>query len=216
MIVGLVTLATSSMASATTLTGATTFGTSSNGSSNGDYWNTLGGDGTYNLYLWTPSGWVNTGDGAGTSININMLPGTYTYTLYANPGSTSENFAGLNLFFNGAGTTPRISVFAPISSHLFSNNSSTNTRALDSTLVTGANASVFVDGVTTVSLTDFVLNNPQVGTATDFVSPFSNAPNGTNDLIGSFTLSVTNTPEPSALILCGAGLSALGFFRRRR
>jgi hypothetical protein len=201
-------------ANATTLTGAGLMGTDGAGNTTQSYWNTLPGDGFFNLYLKDGVGFINNGEGAGTPISVNLSPGSYTFNIFADPGA-GANF-GLNLFFNSDANTPRISVFGPVDSASFGPNAGT-ARKLDGTLTPGANTDTFVDGSTTVVLTGFNIASP---VAVDQVSPFNNIPNGVADFTGSFSLRVTgqsaSAPEPASVMLFGGGLVILLAATRRR
>lgn len=157
---------------------------------------------------------INSGEGAGTPISVNLSPGSYTFNIFADPGA-GANF-GLSLFFNADANTPGVSVFGPVDTASFGPNSGT-TRRLDGTLTPGANTDTFVDGPTTVVLTGFNIASPG---AVDQVSPFNNIPNGAADFTGSFTLQVTGpaatTPEPAPMMLFGGGLAILMAATRRR
>ena len=209
--------------SAQTLSGAIVFSTDTTGTiSGGQIWNTQSGDGKFNLWLRQGGGFVNGPTDAGANIAIPLSSGTFTYAIYGEPGG-STGFDGLNLFFDGNNTAPGISAFgatqttaAPSS---FAPNSSV-TLALDgNTQVTGAGATSFIDGTTTITLTNFTWAVPAVNN-TDLVSAFSTGASGTNDFVGTFTLVVQTpvlTPEPGSLaILVGMGIAGAGFLSRRK
>lgn len=183
---------------ATTLFGVVNLSTDFSGNAVGDQvWNTVGGDGLYNLYLDEGSGFVNTGDGAGASVNILLTPGVHTFSIYGEPGLSSTNW-GLNLFFNGNASTPGISarnLQGAAAALAVANGGST--FALDGTTsVAGANTLTFIDGGTIVTLTGYSWNLPA---SADLVSGFDTTPSGNADFFGSFTLEVTSDiPEPAA------------------
>ncbi len=204
-------------ATASTLTGAVLMNTDVLGNAGSDYWNTLAFDGgIFNLYLKNGAVFVNNGEGAGTRININLPPGSYTFNIFAEPGSGSS--FGLNLFFNGNDNTPGISVFAPVNTSGFGPNPGT-TRQLNGVTVAGANTNTFVDGSTTVVLGGFNVVSPVAGVSPDLVDAYNNVPNGNPDFTGSFTLRVTgpdvSLPEPASLMLLGSGLVGLLAASRR-
>lgn len=71
----------------------------------------MGGDPFFNLYV--SLGGVspffplaNSGNGAGTSISIPLVPGLNTFGIRGEPGSV-QPFFSLNLFFDGNNATPR-------------------------------------------------------------------------------------------------------------
>ena len=183
-----------------------------------NYWNTLGQDGgIYNLYLKDGLSVVNSGEGPTTRINIDLLPGSYTFNIFADSVAAGTSF-GLNLFFNLNDNAPGISVFGPADSFSFSPNSG-STRQLNGAAIAGANTATFVDGSTTVFLTGFNIVSPVVGASPDEVDAYNNAPNNNPDFTGSFSLRVTGPgtelPEPASMMLLGGGLIGLLAASRR-
>jgi hypothetical protein len=192
-----------------TLTGMTTFSTDSAGSaSGGQVWNTLGGDGTWNLYVIPgPAGgtFVNTGDGASTSIAIPFAIGTHTFTLHGDYSTISVPYMGLNLFFGGDNTNPRISVFgADGVAGGTATGGSTFTLASAST--PGANAVAFTANGYRVTLSDFLYRSNVAGS--DRVSSHNSVADGTNDNLVTFTLTVEFVGVVPTL--SAAGIAALG------
>jgi len=214
-------LLTPHAATATTLTGAVLMDTDGTGNAGGNYWNTLGQDGgIYNLYLKDGGlGFVNSGAGATTRINIDLLPGSYTFNFFADSVAAGTSF-GLNLFFNLNDNAPGISVFGSADSFSFSPNSG-STRELNGITIAGANTATFVDGSTSVFLTGFNIATPVVGVAPDEVDAYNNAANNNPDFAGSFSLRVTGPgpdtqmPEPASMMLLGGGLVGLLAASRR-
>lgn len=219
------------------LSGAVSFSTDSNGNaSGGQVWNTRPGDGFYNLWFTegTPgalapnnglvNSFINGPSDANAGINVDLsTPGTYDFTIFGEPGA-NLGFEGLNLFFDG-GVAPSISVKAAVRTGLaqpaFSANGG-STLTLAGGGVAGANALSFVDGLQTITLTNFYWAAPSFH-AIDRVTPFSATPGGSFDFVGTFTLVVNSpiatTPEPSTALLCVLGLVCGGMpslVRRRR
>jgi hypothetical protein len=200
--------------SASVITGATLFSATSQGNYLGEVWNTVGNDLVFNLYLWDGVTPLNSGNGAGTQINIPLnTAGMYTFIFRAQPGLLTPGQFGLNLFFNGNTSTPGISALVTAESSSFAANGAPLTPRLDGLpIVAGANSLVFVDGDFRISLT--ALSESRTGG--NQVAAYSNAPGlvGGNDYVGGFTLTVA-TPEPSSLVLFGSAVG-LALFRRRR
>ena len=204
-----------------TLTGAIEFGTDNAGNANGDFWNTLGGDFPYNLYVNLNGVPINSGDGALASINVPLAPGTYNFQIFGNPG-TNNPFHGLNLFFNGNNTNPGISVFAPTATNTgspaFSANSNANTRALNNTSTPGSGSTSFTANGLTAAVTAYRWEASTVSNQ-DLISPYDRTLNGIADNLGSFTVIVgTEVPEPGTLALLSSSLLPLGslLLRKRR
>lgn len=209
------------------LTGGVLFNATPSGAYDGSgvRWNTLGGDGLFNLYFQdaVTLAWVNSGNTvASTALNVTMSPGTFLYNIFGEPGLVpAQGSVGLNLFFNGAAAVPSISavnVFGGVGSP--SPNASPSTLQLNgSSTVAGANTLSFTQDGLIVTLNVFSWNRS--GTFANVVSGFDNVPssNGTIDFLGSVRLDVrtqsSEIPEPGSwsLVLC-AGL--LFLVRRRR
>jgi uncharacterized membrane protein len=182
------------------LSGLVEFSTESSGSfDNRTVWNTRGGDTAVNL--WVIQGadrngpFVNGPSDAQAGISVGLHEGENHFVIYGNAGGTFTHY-GLNLFFNGANNTPRISVFGPTQTNAeppfppFAVNGSPSTLTLAFQPVAGANTLVFEDGDTRVELTDYRLARPGVYN-TDRVSQTAVGPDGGADSIGYFTLNVT-------------------------
>ena len=208
------------------LTGITEFSSDSTGDvSPANVWNTQGGDGYYDIYITAANSglngsFLNSGDGPQLSPSISLTAGTYQFFLFADPGVPLP-FSAINLFFNGSGA-PAISAFAPLATSAtapsFSANSSANTLGLNgSTIVAGAGSLSTTSGDLTAILTGYSWSEPSVYDL-DRVGRFSTGANGSDDYVGSITLTITSSvPEPSSLALCGiAGVVGLAFAQARR
>ncbi len=201
------------------LTGAIEFSTDASGNAAGaEFWNTLGGDFSYNLYVSMNGTPINSGNGASASINVALAPGTYNFQIFGNPG-TNQPRHGLNLFFNGNNTNPGISVFAPTAtdtgSPAFSANSAPNTLALNVTSTPGSGSTSFTTNGMTATISNYRWEASTVRNQ-DVVTAFDRISGGGVDNQGSFTLTVV--PEPGTVALLGTGLLPLGsaLLKRRR
>jgi hypothetical protein len=221
-------LADTHSASAQTLTGSDLFSTNSGGSFSGvEVWTTAIQPSISRLWTYQGTTLVNA-SATDSRLNFSLTPGTYTFGIY---GSNAQNydFHGMNLFFDGQTSTPGISVksntlASALDTSLFTPNGGI-TLALDGNgygNIPSADSLTFVDGTTTIQLTNFFWAKPSVY-AVDRVSTYVAVPDGTSDFVGSYTLKVTNSsPVPEAsttisfgLLLC-LGLGGLAIRARRR
>ncbi|MBZ5590464.1 MAG: hypothetical protein LAO05_18085 [Acidobacteriia bacterium] len=205
---GVVLLVTSAATAQPTLTGMVQFSTDSAGSAvGGQVWNTLAG-GAWNLYvIQGPAGgpFVNTGDGPTTSIAIPLPIGTHSFTLNSDYSNVAVPYMGLNLFFAGDNTNPRISVFGA-DGVLGGAATGGNTFTLAASPIPGANTLSFTTDNYRVTLSDF-LYSANVASS-DRVQPFDSSPNGRNDNLVTFTLTVEALPAVPTLTT--AGIAVLG------
>jgi hypothetical protein len=223
------------------LTGALDFTSDATGSFGNGFYNSLAGDGAFDLAVIAGNpdlgGAVNSGFNARNGaflnnpvtgrINIDLtVPGTYTFTILGGTG-VSGPYNGLNLFFNGNDTTPRISALAQEQTSLasvpgFTANLNANSRNLQvNTVVPAAGTVVFSANGLTASLVDFRFGGPNLySPAVDRLGSAINNTGGGSDAVGQFTLRVTSNaaaaPEPGALaLLAGGMLPCIGLVIRR-
>lgn len=200
-------------ASAQTLTDIVLFRTNGGGNTISEGWNTRGSDGVSNLYLTTGGNDVNSGNGAATNVAINLsLPGTYTFSFAGDNvnGNTTPQL-GLNFFFNNNATTPRISARGIGTGAFSALSGTTNTPGFGT--VPGSGSLSFSDSGLSITLSAFTY---QTTSGADLVTSFNNAPGGTADSVGSFTLTVApvTVPEVSPLSLLALG-GVIDVFVRR-
>ena len=219
-------LADAPQASAQTLTGGTLFGTDARGSAGGnEVWNTTKIIGVTKLWTYQGTTLINASVTDAT-LNFALTPGTYTFGIYGSNG-LNYDFHGMNLFFDGQTATPSISVKANTltsssDTSLFTANGG-STISLDGSgfqSTPGANTLTFVDGATTIQLTNFSWTKPSVYSI-DRVSTYTATPDGTPDFVGSYTLRVTQpVPEASSVVSLGLllllGLGGATVCHRRR
>lgn len=203
-------------ASAQTITDIVLFRQNASGDTINEGWNTRGGDFVSNLYLQSGSTFLNSGNGAAARISLDLTaPGTYTYSFF---GENVNDNTGLSLginFFTNNSTSPAISARGANGGGFTASNRVTNDVFFNA--VTGANTLSFGANGQTVTLSAFTFDTTSDA---DTVSSFNNAPNGLDDTVGSFTLTVgaVSVPEAGTLTLLGFALApvALIVARRRR
>src|SRR5262245_42176070 len=75
------------------LTGISVFGADATGNYSPFHrWSTTGGDVIYNMYVTQPNtgiggAFINSGNGAGTSLNFPLAPGTLDFYMFGEPGN---------------------------------------------------------------------------------------------------------------------------------
>ena len=205
-----------------TLTGGIVYATDSSGGANkAMYWNTLGGDAVWNLYVKDSAGFINSGNGGGASLNYSLNPGIHTFSFHSQPnGTQNSDYLGLNLFLDTNNANPAISVFASRYDGggyfpPFYANSNLNTRTLTGAGAPASGSLSYTSGNYIVTLTDYHVADWTVSPA-NLVGTFNNVPSGSNDFQGQFTLDVAVAPEPVSSTLFIVGGATLGFRRLRK
>jgi hypothetical protein len=184
------------------LTGVSMFGaTNAEGAFNGsyDFWDTIGGDSAYNVYLFTgptnSPNFLNSGD-SDDSLNprIDLTPGTHTYQFAIDSVDSDPPtpYLGINLFFDNDSTSNRITA-------VVGNGGSCNFSVVDQNTPTygengetsGSGSLSYTSGELTVTLTAFCISKatPVLVSGTDAT------PGSDSDFTGSFTLTVTGAGE---------------------
>ena len=177
----------------TVLTGAIQFSTDSAGATaGGQIWNTLGGDSYFDLWLAHDSNASSPINGPAddqAGIGIPLATGTpHTFYIFGAPGCCAEPFNGLNLFFDGNNSTPRISAFEATNSSAFLPDSS-STFTLAAAPVAGSGTTSYRSGDRIVLLTEYYWHTPSTPPG-DVCQPESFTPGGGVSYFGSFTLQV--------------------------
>jgi hypothetical protein len=186
-----------------TLSGVSMFGaTDAAGDWNGsyDYWDTLGDNQAYNVYLFSgplsAPKFLNTGN-SDDSLNprIKLAPGTNTfqYAIDVLDSDPATPYVGINLYFNNNQDTNEITaVVANSGSCKFSVVKPAATTYGESGETAGSGSLSYTNGDMTVTLTSFCIstNTPNI------VGGYDNSPGSDTDFIGHFTLTVTGAPAP--------------------
>jgi hypothetical protein len=175
------------------LTGAIQFATNSSGAfSENQSWNTLGSEPCWNLWVTRnsdASSPINGPSDSQAGINISLDAGSkYQFYTFGAP-DLSIRFNGLNLFFDGNGSIPGISVLAATNSSHFRPNYNGGTRTLAGDTVAGSGTTAYRGHNVTAVLTEYIWNAP-TASQPDVCQAFSFAPGGGPSFFGSFTLEI--------------------------
>jgi len=207
----------------TTLTGSMLFSTTSNGAwNNYAELNTVGGDNWWDLWLaLNPDATspVNGPSDAEAGISIPLQAGkSYKYYFFGSGPccTSSETFTALNLFFNGNGSTPGISVFGALNTYSFVPDGNT-TITLAGDPVAGSGTSFYNSGGLVVVLSGYDANASATPPG-DVCQPFEFSPGDAPSFFGSFSLQVfpaaalslsqTGGPPGTKVTTTGSGFAA--------
>jgi hypothetical protein len=180
----------------TTLTGAMWFASTPTGATSVEQGyadgvnNTLGGDQWWDLWFaLKPDGSspVNGPADSQASISIPLQTGqSYKYYIFGAGTCCTLPFSGLNLFFDGNGSTPGISVFGPVNGFSFVPNAS-STLTLEGNPGPASGTGFYNSAGAVVVLTGYNWND---SASLDVCQPFAFSPGNEPSAFGSFTLRV--------------------------
>lgn len=205
--------------SAAAISGMVVYSADSTGAVSGtQFWNTLGFDSNPNLYVQVNGVLQNPGNGAGTSLNVNLSPGIYSYS-YCGDGLTGQvtpAFFGVSIFMDGNNTTPAFTFFWQSG---ISNPTVLPTSALSRNVpggfVGGAGGGPYVSGNTTVTILSVpTWQNKNLDKVSVFDSVAGDCPQDYCGIPASLMVVSQTIPEPGTLALVTLGLVTL--LRRRR
>ncbi len=194
-----------------TLSGLTLYRSDANGKWDGIYaWNSQKGGGTdaFNVYLFTntiSSPTFLTSGNTDASLNPNLtLSAGFNTIQFAGNTSVTGGYYAVNLYFNNDLVQNRIT--AVVTNNGLSSFSvvaaGVNTFGNPNTSQPSSGEISFSTGGYVVTLTSFQTTLPRP----DLVGNYATGPDGTLDTAGSFTLNVTQVPEPTVVTF---GLAAL-------
>ena len=194
---------------------------------NGWLWNTVGGDAPWNLYYSksldvTNPDFLNSQNGATTSIDIALTPGTHSFLIYGDsvtPNIDSFQHFVLSLYFNGNQGAADISgVFGPTCAGVCAVSDYNGLNLFGVSGDQEAGTLSFISGGFQVTLSGFTWvytrDVDKVYPNWDNTAPYSSG-NGRPDFVGAVQLDVRAVPAPDTLALLATGL-LLAAARRRR
>lgn len=200
------------------LSGASAWTSDSTGTRGVGYWDTV--EGIYgNVYFFTGTTGTPTFLNSGNT-NASLVPGVSLATganlVQFAANSTQPSYTGINLFFDGDLTQPRISGLVQNGGTTsFSPVTAATTTWGEGVSTNGAESFSYTTGGFTVTLTS--LSALSASSSLDLVGNFVTGASGEFDTVVSMTLVVSAVPEPATCAAL-AGLAALGIaaYGRRR
>jgi hypothetical protein len=192
---------------------------------NTNWYDTVGNNFGFNTYLTGSNtgingAFVNSGNGASTSVDIPLSIGSYSFWMFNT--SESSSYWGLNLFFDSDQVNPRITAITSMKTLLtdppFQINQALDVPRLDDNiLVSSPRSLVYQTNNAFITLTSYSYSDPSVYQM-DKVSDRDSISDGRNDSVSFITLTVSSVPEPStyALATIASVLMALSVRRRNR
>lgn len=158
-------------------------------------WDTVPTNGVPNIWVGTGAVHYNGPADADVGIDFSISPGGVSggMPLAGSPGSLTEPYHGINLFFNGS-TVPQISAYQPTacSAGVPSPYSGTS-LGLAGTVAAASTLRCVVDGLE-IELGGYIWSQPSCAEL-DTVSPFVWSPDGANDFSGAYLLIVSALPQ---------------------
>ena len=139
--------------------------------SNDGYWfDTVGGNTGFNIYLTGPNtgingAFVNSGNGASTSVDIPLSLGSYSFYMFNT--SESSSYFGLNLFFDSDQVNPKITAITSLKTSPtdppFQINPALTVPGLDENIIVSSPRSlVYQTNNAFITLTSYSYSDPSV------------------------------------------------------
>lgn len=188
-----------------------------------NWYDTLGGNTGFNTYLTGPNtgingAFVNSGNGASTSVDIPLSLGSYSFYMFNT--SESSSYWGLNLFFDSDQVNPKITAITSMKTSLteppFQINQALDVPRLDDNiLVSSPRSLVYQTNNAFITLTSYSYSDPSVYQM-NRVSDRDSIPDGRNDSVSFMTLTVSTVPEPSTYALGTIASGVMALIARRR
>ena len=188
-----------------------------------NWYDTLGGNTGFNTYLTGPNtgingAFVNSGNGASTSVDIPLSLGSYSFYMFNT--SESSSYFGLNLFFDSDQVNPKITAITSLKTSPtdppFQINPALTVPGLDENIIVSSPRSlVYQTNNAFITLISYSFSDPSVYQM-NRVSDRDSIPDGRNDSVSFMTLTVSTVPEPSTYALGTIASGVMALIARRR